>query len=78
MPFRYPTRIGIDRRSVKNPSFATPAIRQKIPARHARAAAREAARPGSPAESGMTVAATSGTNDESGPRIRIRDGPITA
>jgi hypothetical protein len=33
------------------------------------------ARTGSPAASGTTAAANSGSNDESGPRTRIRDGP---
>ena len=55
-----------------------PAAMTITPVMTARRAARVTARASSPADNGTMAAAMSGTSDESGPRTRIRDGPIAA
>ena len=75
IPFMYPTRIGPDRRSVRNPSRAMAAARHRTPAMIVMAEARSMARMESPAANGTTAAANSGSRAESGPKTRMRDGP---
>ncbi|STQ62436.1 Uncharacterised protein [Gordonia bronchialis] len=70
-------RIGLDSRSVTNPSRSRPPITSTTPTSMDNRPAR-AMRSSSKAASGMIAAAMMGASDESGPSTRMRDGPTSA
>ena len=72
--------VGLEIRSAMKPSFATAATIIIAPTMIASIDASAIARFGSPSApaSGRIVAAIIGPSEESGPSIRIRDGPTTA
>jgi hypothetical protein len=79
-PFMYPTCTSTESRSTTNPSLATPSPISMTPTISASMPASMIAVDGSsPATSrGASAAKMSGDTDESGPRTRMRDGPMTA
>ena len=77
-PFMYPTWTSFERRSATNPSLARPRPISIPPTISANIPASTIVVAGSPPASGTIAAKIRGETDESGPRTRIRDGPMRA
>ena len=75
---RYPTRMGLDSRSVTKPRRRRPPSRRIAPTMIASSPASATARSSLPSARGRTDAAMMGASAESGPSTRTRDGPNTA
>ena len=75
---RYPTRMGLDSRSVTKPRRRMPPSSRIAPTMIASSPASATARSSLPSARGRTDAAMIGASAESGPSTRMRDGPNTA